>query len=50
MKIERECWVLLSAYEPGSERSKEKIEEFCSELSEFVVSFGRNESVVVLGI
>ena len=33
----------------GSERSEEVIEEYWSELSECVGSFGRNELVVVLG-
>ena len=41
--------MFISAYGPGSETSKEEIEEFWSELSECVRSFGRNESVVVLG-
>ena len=49
MRIERESWVFISAYGPGSERNVEEIEEFWSELSECVRSFGRNESVVVLG-
>ena len=47
--IERESWELISAYRRGSERSKKEIEEFRSELRECVGSFGRNESVVVLG-
>ena len=34
---------------PGSENSEEQIEEFWNELNECVGSFGRNESVVVLG-
>ena len=41
MKIERVSWVFISAHGSGSERSEEEIEEFWS--------FGRNESVVVLG-
>ena len=41
--------MFISAYGPGSERSEEEIEEFWSELSECLGSFGRNESVVVLG-
>ena len=41
--------MFISAYGPGSERSEEEREEFWSELSECVGSFGRNESVVVLG-
>ena len=49
MKIERESWVFISAYGPGSERSEEEIEEFWSELNECVGRFGRNDSVVVLG-
>ena len=49
MKIERENWVFISAYGPGSEKSEEEIEEFWNELSECVGSFGRNESVLVLG-
>ena len=48
VNIERESWVFISAYGPGSERSEEDIEEFSSELSECVGSFGRNESMVVL--
>ena len=42
---ERESWVFISAYGPGSEKS----DEFWNDLSESVGSFGRNESVVVLG-
>ena len=49
VKIKRESWVFISAYGPGSEKSKEEIEEFWNELSECVRIFGRNESVVVLG-
>ena len=49
VKIERESWLFISAYGPGSERSEEAIEEFWSELSECVGSFGRNESLVVIG-
>ena len=37
------------ALNSGSEKSEEEIEEFWNELSECVKSFGRNESVVVLG-
>ena len=49
VKIERESWVFISAYGPGNARSEEEIEEFWNELSECVGSFGRKESVVVLG-
>ena len=49
VKIERESWVFISAYGPGSEKSEEEIEEYCNELSECVRGFGRNESVVVHG-
>ena len=49
VKIERESWVFISAYGPVSEKSVVEIEEFWNELSQCVVSFGRNESVVVLG-
>ena len=42
----RESCVFISAYGPGSE---EEIDELWNELSECVGSFGRNESVVVLG-
>ena len=42
--------MFISAYEPGNERSEEEMEEFWSELSECVGSFGRNESVGELGI
>ena len=41
--------MFISAYGPGSEKNGEEIEEFWNELSECVGSFGRNESVVVLG-
>ena len=41
--------MFVSAYGPVSEKSEEEIEEFWNELSECVGSFGRNESVVVLG-
>ena len=40
--------MFISAYGPGSERSEEEIEKFCSELSECVGSFGGNELVIVL--
>ena len=49
VKIERDSWVFISAYGPDSERNEEDIEEFWSELSECIGSFGRNESVVVFG-
>ena len=49
VKRERESWVFISAYEPGSGKSEEEIEEFWNELSECVGCFGRNKSVVVLG-
>ena len=41
--------MFISAYGPGSEKSEVEIEEFWNELSWCVGSFGRNESVVVLG-
>ena len=41
--------MFISAHGPGSEKSEEEREEFWNELSECVGSFGRNESVVVLG-
>ena len=50
VRVKRESWVFISAYRPGSEKSEVEIEEFWNELSECVGSFGRNESVVVLGI
>ena len=31
---DRESWVFISAYGPGSEKSEEEIEEFWNELSE----------------
>ena len=49
VKIEREMWVFISAYGPGSEQSEEQIGEFWNELNDCVWSFCRNESVVVLG-
>ena len=49
VKIERESWVFISAYGPGSKRSEEEIEEFWSKLNECDGRFGKNESVVVLG-
>ena len=49
VKIERENWVFIPGYGPGSEKSAKKIEEFWNELNECVGKFGRNESVVVLG-
>ena len=41
--------MFISAYGPGSEKNEEEIEEFRNELSKCVGSFGRNESVGVLG-
>ena len=41
--------MIISIYGPGSERSEEEIKVFWSGLRECVGSFGRNESVVVLG-
>ena len=50
MKIgPRELRVHIGIYGPGSKRSEEEIEELCSELSECVQSFGKNELAVVLG-
>ena len=49
VKIERESWVFISAYGPGIERSEQDMKEFWNEFSECVGSFGRNDSVVVLG-
>ena len=46
---ERESCVFISAYGLDSEKSEEEIEKFWNELSECVGSFGRNESMVVLG-
>ena len=37
------------AYGPGSEKSGVEIEEFWNEIIECIRSFGRNESVIVLG-
>ena len=33
VKIERESWVFILVYGPGSEKSEEEIEEFWNELS-----------------
>ena len=41
--------MFISAYGPDGEKSEEEIEEFWNELSECASSFGRKESVVVLG-
>ena len=41
--------MFISAHGPGSEKSEVEIEELWNELSECVGSFGRNESVVMLG-
>ena len=38
--------MFISACGPGSERSEEEIEEFRTDLSECVLNFGRNESVI----
>ena len=48
LKIQRQSWVFNSVYGTRSERSEEELEEFWSELSECVGSFGRNESFVVI--
>ena len=51
VKIQRKNWAFISVYRPGinSQGIEEEIEEFWSELSECVGSFGRNGSVVVPG-
>ena len=49
VRLGRECWVFVSAYGPGSEKTEEERERFWSELSECVASLGRNNNVVVLG-
>ena len=41
--------MFISAYGPGIEKSEEETEEFWNELRECVLSFGRNELVVVFG-
>ena len=49
IRIGRECWVFVSVYGPGSERSEEEREEFWSELSECVDGLRGRNIVVVLG-
>ena len=49
LSAERESWVFVSEYGPSSERSEDELDEIWRELSKRVGSFGRNESVVVLG-
>ena len=39
VKIERESWVFISAYGPGSERNEQEIEEFWSELKRVCLEF-----------
>ena len=46
---ERESWVYISAYGPGSEKSEKDMDEFWNELNGCVGSYGTNESVVVVG-
>ena len=42
--------MFISVYGPGTKKSEKEIEGFWNELNERVGSFGRNESMVVLGI
>ena len=49
VRLGRECWAFVSAYGPGSESSKEVVEEFWNDLSECVESLKRKNNVVVLG-
>ena len=49
VRIGRECWAFVSAYGPGSEKTKEEREGFWNELTECVDSLGKSSCVVVLG-
>ena len=42
-------WVFISAYRPCREKSENKIEKFFNKLNGCVGSFGKNESMVVIG-
>ena len=49
VKLGVERWAFVSAYGPGSERSEEEREQFWTDLSECIESFGGQYNVVVLG-
>ena len=49
LNINKECWVFVCAFGPGSENNNNEIQKFWYELTECVASFKRNEYVVVLG-
>ena len=49
MRFGNECLVFVSAYSSGSERSEEEIDCFWLELKECILSFSKNEIVVVMG-
>ena len=49
VKLGVERWAFVSAYGPGSERSEEEREQFWTDLSECIESFGGHFNVVVLG-
>ena len=49
VKLGRECWVFISAYGLGCERSEEERDEFWNELARCVDGLSRRNYVVVLG-
>ena len=49
VRLGRECWAFVSAYGPGSENSREVVENFWNCLSVCVESLKKKNNVVVLG-
>ena len=49
VRLGKECWVFVSAYGPGCERTEEERDEFWNELTSCVEGLSRRNYVVVLG-
>ena len=49
VRLGKECWVFVSAYGPGSERTEEERNEFWNDLTNCVEDLSRRNCVIVLG-
>uniref|UniRef100_A0A8C8DHP6 ribonuclease H n=1 Tax=Oryzias sinensis TaxID=183150 RepID=A0A8C8DHP6_9TELE len=49
VKFQKELWVFVSAYGPGSERNEEERVTFWNDLDECLQGFGANVNVVLMG-